>query len=246
MRLEIVSRNVVSLVHSPEHRGEEFNVWEVDEARAFLTAARECRYSAFWTLWLTTGARPHELLGLRPQDVDLDAGELTITKQLRRSGSRGRLKTETSRRTVRIPPVAIDALREHQKRLLAEGLRASPWVFPAALARNRAGKIIPDQEPRHTDYRNLIGEHYETIVAAARVVGKDGVERPLKRIRPYDLRHTAATLALKAGVPIKVVSEALGHASIALTQGTYQHVLPSMRDEHVDRVQALFGPSKTA
>jgi integrase len=84
------------------------------------------------------------------------------------------------------------------------------------------------------------------IVAAARVIGKDGVERPLKRIRPYDLRHTAATLALKAGVPIKVVSEALGHASVALTQGTYQHVLPSMRDEHVDRVQALFGPSKTA
>lgn len=245
MRLELVSRNVVSLVHAPEHRAEEFEVWEVDEARAFLAAARECRYSAFWTLWLTTGARPHELLGLRPEDVDLDAGEITITKQLRRSGTRGRLKTETSRRTLRIPPVAIEALRAHRERMLAEGQRASEWVFPAAPRRNRAGKIVANQQPRHTDYRNLIAEHYETIVAAARVSGKDGKEKPLKRIRPYDLRHTAATLALKAGVPIKVVSEALGHASIALTQGTYQHVLPSMREEHVDRVQALFGPSKT-
>lgn len=246
VRLEIAGRNVVSNVHAPKHRSEQFEAWEQNEALAFLAAAQDCRYAAFWTLWLTTGARPHELLGLRPQDIDLDAGEVHIAKQLRRGGAdRASLKTETSHRTVRLPPVAIEALRAHRERMLAEGQRASEWVFPAAPLRNRAGKVVADQQPRHTDYRNLIAEHFDVIVAAARVKDKNAKEKPLRRIRPYDLRHTYATLALKAGVPIKVVSETLGHASIELTLGTYAHVLPSMREEHVDQVQAIFGPPKT-
>lgn len=55
VRIEMVGRNVVADVHAPSHRAAEFPVWEIGEARAFLTAAAECRYTAFWTLWLTTG-----------------------------------------------------------------------------------------------------------------------------------------------------------------------------------------------
>ncbi len=61
----------------------------------------------------------------------------------------------------------------------------------------------------------------------------------LEQIRLYDLRHTFATLALSAGVPVKVVSEALGHASAVLTLDTYSHVLPHMQDEAAARVEAL-------
>ena len=64
----------------------------------------------------------------------------------------------------------------------------------------------------------------------------------LPRIRLYDLRHTAATLALAAGVSPKVVSEQLGHASTAFTLDTYAHVLPHMQDEAAAKVEAtLFG-----
>jgi len=64
----------------------------------------------------------------------------------------------------------------------------------------------------------------------------------LPRIRLYDLRHTAATLALAAGVSPKVVSEQLGHASAAFTLDTYAHVLPHMQDEAAAKVEAmLFG-----
>ena len=61
----------------------------------------------------------------------------------------------------------------------------------------------------------------------------------LPRIRLYGLRHTAATLALAAGVPPKVVSEQLGHASAAFTLDTYAHVLPHMQDEAAAKVEAM-------
>ena len=60
-------------------------------------------------------------------------------------------------------------------------------------------------------------------------------------MRLYDLRHTAATLALSAGVPAKVVSEQLGHASSAFTLDVYAHVLPHMQSEAAVRVAALLG-----
>jgi len=62
------------------------------------------------------------------------------------------------------------------------------------------------------------------------------------QLRLYDLRHSAATIALAAGVSPKVVSEQLGHASTAFTLDTYAHVLPHMQDEAAARVEAmLFG-----
>ena len=66
-------------------------------------------------------------------------------------------------------------------------------------------------------------------------------EAGLPRMRLYDLRHTAATLALAAGVPAKVVSEQLGHASSAFTLDVYAHVLPHMQSEAAVRVAALLG-----
>ena len=62
----------------------------------------------------------------------------------------------------------------------------------------------------------------------------------LPRIRFHDLRHTAATLALREGVHPKVVQEMLGHSQIAITLDTYSHVLPSMQKEAAAKMDALF------
>ena len=64
----------------------------------------------------------------------------------------------------------------------------------------------------------------------------------LPRIRLHDLRHTHVTLLLKAGVPIKVVSERLGHATPGFTMATYQHVLPGMQAEAARAFAALLQP----
>ena len=61
----------------------------------------------------------------------------------------------------------------------------------------------------------------------------------LPRIRLHDPRHTHATLLLKAGVPIKVVSERLGHSTPGFTMATYQHVLPGMQREAAETFASL-------
>jgi integrase len=64
----------------------------------------------------------------------------------------------------------------------------------------------------------------------------------LEPIGPHGLRHSLATLALQAGVASKVVSERLGHASVAMTLDRYSHVLPTMQDDAAETVgQILFG-----
>jgi integrase len=60
----------------------------------------------------------------------------------------------------------------------------------------------------------------------------------LPEIRLYDLRHTAATLALSMGIPPKIVSEQLGHSKAAFTLDTYAHVLPHMQDEAAGKMEA--------
>jgi integrase len=63
----------------------------------------------------------------------------------------------------------------------------------------------------------------------------------LPDVRPYDLRHTSATLLLAAGVNIRVISERLGHESIEITLKHYAHCLPCMQEKAVEAVEALFG-----
>ena len=64
-----------------------------------------------------------------------------------------------------------------------------------------------------------------------------------RRRHNHDLRHTHATLALKAGVPVKVVSERLGHATPGFTANTYQHVLPGLQQQAAERLKALLAPA---
>ncbi len=74
----------------------------------------------------------------------------------------------------------------------------------------------PNGDPLHPDY---FSQTFDRLVA--------GMDLP--RIRLHDLRHTHATLLFKEGVPPKVVSERLGHSSVAFTMQVYQHVLPGMQ-----------------
>jgi integrase len=68
----------------------------------------------------------------------------------------------------------------------------------------------------------------------------------VQRIRFHDLRHTAATLLLGQGVPVKVVSEMLGHASVAITLDVYSHVLPDMQAQAISAMEAVLGAPRCA
>ena len=91
------------------------------------------------------------------------------------------------------------------------------------------GLIFTTRSGGPLEERNIAQENFVRILTSA----------GLPSIRLYDLRHTAATNALIAGVPPKVVSEMLGHASVAFTLDVYAHVLPNMQEQAAAQVEAL-------
>ena len=130
-------------------------------------------------------------------------------------------KTERSRRSVALDPTTVDVLRVHRKAQLAERLALGPAYQDEGLVFARE-----DGAPMHPDrVSKLFRMHADAV--------------KLPRIRLHDMRHTHATLALRAGVHPKVVSERLGHSSIALTLDTYSHAIPAMQTDAAAKVAAL-------
>jgi integrase len=190
----------------------------VEQARTFLKAALGTPYGPVLALALTTGMRPSEYLGLKWQDIDWARQTVSVVRSVRRLGGRWCFcdtKRSRSRRPVRLQAWIVALLRDLQTKAIEHDL-----VF-----RTPAG------QPINADY---LARCFRLILALA----------GSPRIRLYDLRHSAATIALAAGVSPKVVPEQLGQASTAFTLDTYAHVLPHMQDEAAARVEALlFGPA---
>lgn len=220
MRWGLVVRNVCELVDAPRMAEHEMAVLAPSQARTLIEAARGDRFEALYILAVTTGMRLGELLALKWHDVDLDRAVLHVVGSLQRTEAGtaiGMPKTAKSRRTVALTAMATAALRQHRLRQLEERLRLGlagsqeadlDLVFP-----NTVGKAMA---ATHMARR----EFYPLLARAG-----------LPRIRFHDLRHTAATLMLLEHIPAKVVSEMLGHSTIAITLDLYSHVLPDMQKE---------------
>ena len=225
----LVNRNVALVAHAPTLRSipkVEQKAWNAPQLQAFLRAAAgHPLFPAFW-LASTTGLRRSELLGLRWDDIDLAAGSLSVSRGLVAVAyevheSRG--KTRNARRAIDLDPTTIDVPTAWQAWQQTEqevvGIEPAGWVFTDA-----AGN------PMHP---HSISQTFERISARAGV----------PPIRLHDLRHTHGTLLIKAGVPVKVVSERLGHGNPAFTIDTYQHVLPGMQGEAARVFEQLIAPA---
>jgi integrase len=219
----LIARNPADHVDRPRAARKEMRWWSVAEARAFLDAAADDRFVALWTLALTTGMRRGELLGLKWPDVDFDAGRLAVRRTLVAVQYRIRWsepKTSSSRRVVALDPATVAVLKAHRARQLEERMAiGSGYLDERIVFADVAG------EPLHPD---TVSKHFERVVARAGV----------PRIRLHDFRHTAATLMLERGVPLKAVTERLGHASTQITSDLYQHVGETMQDEAAAKLGA--------
>lgn len=203
----------------------EQKAWTAQQLQAFLRCAAGHRlFPALWPAAMT-GVRRSELLGLRWDDIDLEAATMSINRGLvavayELHESRG--KTRNSRRRIDLDPTTVnilDAWRGWQETERAAVGTDNGWVFTDA-----------DSGPIHP---HAISQTFEAIVARAGVPS----------IRFHDVRHTHATLLIKAGVPVKVVSERLGHATPAFTIDTYQHVLPGMQADAARVFEQLIAPA---
>lgn len=224
VRWDMVSRNVARLVDRPRIQRMQINPLTPDEARSFLAAVRGHRLEALFSVALALGLRQGEALGLRWDDIDFTAGTLRVSHQLQRIDSKLTLvppKTEKSRRTLVMPSMIVERLREHEKRQVAEKLWAgSKWQEGGLVFANRYGGP--------TQARRVIDQFHQALSQAG-----------LRRVRFHDLRHSCATLLLVQGVSPRVVMEVLGHSEIALTMNAYSHVVPELQREAAHRMQAI-------
>jgi integrase len=198
-----------------------------EEVRMLLDACADEQLKTIIFTAVGTGMRVGELPGLRWSDLDLPAGAAYVARAaqyLPGSGVTFRTpKTARSRRNVALSPDTVRVLREHRawqaERRLASGsgYEDSDLVF-----------AVGDGRPLSP---NNVSQ------AFLRLEKRLGIEP----VRFHDLRHTAATLMLKAGIHPKIVSERLGHSTINITLDTYSHVLPDMQREAaatLDRILA--------
>jgi integrase len=227
-RLGIVYRNAAAAARGPSVERPEFMVWSSDELRQFFAAAESNHIYGAFVLLATTGMRRGEVLGVRWKDIDLDSGELAIVQTITNVDGKltvGSPKTTKSRRVIYLDETTVMMLRQHRRRQREDQIAIGPdWGNDGDLA-------FTDEvgEPVRPEW---FSKEFGRVVAASGV----------PRIRLHDVRHTYATLALKAGVHPKVVSERLGHSTIAITLDLYSHVTPGMARGAADLVAAkIFG-----
>jgi len=216
VKMGLVVRNVAKVVEPPRVARVTMQTLSPEEVSRFLDVARDTDYYVYFATLLYTGLRRGELLALRWRNLDLGSGKLSVVETAYRLGSgEYRIKepkTAQSRRTVILPPSLVELFRVYRfdqellRIQLGISLNADDFVF-----------IRPDGSPINPNAITL---------AFRRIIKRAG----LKGIRIHDLRHTHASLMLKAGIHPKVVSERLGHANIGITLDLYGHVLPWLQE----------------
>lgn len=229
VRRGLLSRNVALVTHAPRLRSiakVEQKSWTAEELQAFLRAAAGHRL--FPALWVSafTGMRRNEVLGLRWNDFDEKAATISINRGLvaipyEVHETRG--KTPRSRRRIDLDATTVGVLTAwrnwQQTEQRAADIDSAGWMFTDGRG-----------EPIHP---HAISQTFERIARRAAV--------PV--IRLHDVRHTHGTLLIAAGVPVKMVSERLGHATPVFTIDTYQHVLPGMQADAARVFEQLVVPS---
>ena len=227
-RWGLVARNVADVASAdaprPSTKGMGERVWSPQQLGTFLEAVQGHRLAALWTLFATTGLRRGEVCGLQWSDVDLDGARLTISRArvvVNHRVMESTPKTKASGRQIGLDATTVRALRAHKAAQAAERLAWGP--------NRQATDLVFTWEngaPLHPD---LITRTFKRLAEQAR----------LPVIVVHGLRHSYASAALEAGVAMKVVSDRLGHSSMAVTADLYTHVRREVDQEAADQVAAL-------
>jgi integrase len=224
VKMGYLGRNVTDAVDPPRLQRRVMPTMAREDIPRFLEAARDNFYFIVFYTALFTGMRLGELLGLRWCDVDLDMGHISVVQSLyKRAGvcKIGAPKSRSSRRRITLSVSLIEILSRHRMEQEAQGI-----MLGRPLQETDLVFAYPGNRPLDPS----------TVTHAfARVLKEAG----LNRIRFHDLRHTHGTLLLVAGVNPKIVSERLGHSSVAFTMDVYSHVVPGLQETAAERFEQL-------
>jgi integrase len=219
----LLPRNAAKGVKLPQTKRGNIQPLTREQTKILLGTVSGDRLEALYVLAVATGLRQGELLALKWEDVELEEAVLRVRSTLTRSGgtvSIGQPKTARSRRSVGLTEQGVSALRVHLSRQIREMEEMGSLYQPGGLVfANEIGGIINPSNLRNRSLKPLLQR------------------AGLPKIRFHDLRHTCATLLLSKNINPKIVSEMLGHSSIAITLDTYSHVLPNMQQSAVQALE---------
>lgn len=200
----------------PPKKSKEMQILTPQEVIRFLTQAKEEGYYELFLLELTTGMRRGEIIGLKWRDLNLQTGELHISRQIVKVGSKNVAttpKTKSSIRTIILPADMVELLAEMKENKTCE------WMFPSPV------NLGEPRNPSAVYYR------FQLILERARC----------KKVRFHDLRHTFATMALENGMDIKTLSAMIGHVSAETTLNIYSHITNSMQQQAAVKIDRKIG-----
>jgi integrase len=223
VRLGVLFKNPARQVKPPRPPSREIKILDKNEITTLLNAAKAVGLYVPVLVAVTTGMRRGELLALRWSDIDPTAALLTVNQSLERiKGKFGfkSPKTKTSRRTITLPAITVQALRRHLKEQHEARLKLGLGRDPRGLVFAR-----PDGQPMDAD---TLTKAFRRLVASAKVTP----------ITFHGLRHTHISHLLMEGFHAKVVSERAGHAHVNITLGVYAAYIPSMQTDVARRVDA--------
>lgn len=229
-RKGIVTKNVADKVEKPQvKKRRELVVWEPAFVSEFLKSTREA--SRYWIaayLAIMTGMRQGEILGLRWSDIDFEKRNITIQQTVTRKRKiKPGAKNKSSVRSIAISPETAEALREHRKLIDQErGKYKQNYRENDLVVCTRFGGPATQR---------VIQKMWNSLLK------KTGAPK----ITFHDLRHTHASLLIKQGVHIKVISERLGHASVSITMDTYGHLMQNMQEDAATGLDAIISTPRT-
>ena len=205
--------------------------WTPEQSQAFLQHIAQDRLANLYHLMLVTGMRRGETVGLRWEDVDLDGECLFVIQQITDVNGRSMVSTPKTKRGQRLVPIDAETVAMLRRQRETQNLERVAW----GPAWNEAGLIFTreDGRPLRPEY---VTRHFQALALRA----------GLPVIRLHDLRHTNASLALSAGVDLKVVSERLGHSQLAITADLYTHVNRGLGKAAAEQIARALRPASPA
>jgi integrase len=223
-----LTRNPVDGASPPRMSQAEITVLDETQVVLFLIAAQGNRHEFLFNLAVKTGMRQAELLGLKWADLDWRSGILQVRRQVQRIDGQGFIfcepKTKTGRRSIQLGETSLQMLRKQFEKQKCEQEKAGDrWKENDLIFASSIGTP--------TELRNLLREYKKVLRKAG-----------LPAIRFHDLRHTAASIMLKHGIPVLTVSRILGHSKPSVTLDIYAHMIPGMQDQAAKLMDEVLTP----
>lgn len=227
VRMGLLTRNVAKSVEPPKIPLRDAPPMNVENVRLVLAAMAGTALEAIVPTAIGTGLRRSELCALRWGDLDLDAASISVRRAAKVLNGKVTIsapKTKRSTRSDIIPEFVVALLRRHR----FEQMRRR---FALGLGGANQETLVFDRPDGSAWHPNRLSQEFSRTVQ----------RKKLPSLRFHDLRHWYATLSFAAGVSMKVVSESLGHSSIAVTSAMYVHLLDNTKREKAALLDAFLG-----